>query len=310
MLKHLEKLMEDDTAGSPMGGLKWSRKSTYTVSKELCSINIFIGPKTTGKLLKDMKYSLKSNRKTVAETQHPDRNQQFEIIADMKKEFAELGQPVISVDSKKKELIGNFKNPGRRYVKEADRVLNHDFKSMAVGIANPYGIYDTIVNTGIVVVGISYDTPEFAVESIRLWLTSYGLNQYLGTKKLLILCDAGGSNGYRPRLWKYALYKKICCFFGISVTVCHYPTGASKWNPTDHRLFSFISMNWAGVPLRSYDIILNQIRKTTTQQGLKVDAILNEKKYEKGIKISDDQMKEINLKKHDILPQWNYTIAP
>jgi hypothetical protein len=257
-----------------------------------------------------MKYSLKSNRKTVAETQHPDRNQQFEIIADMKKEFAELGQPAISVDSKKKELIGNFKNPGRRYVKEADRVLNHDFKSMAVGIANPYGIYDTIVNTGIVVVGISYDTPEFAVESIRLWLTSYGLNQYLGTKKLLILCDAGGSNGYRPRLWKYALYKKICCFFGISVTVCHYPTGASKWNPTDHRLFSFISMNWAGVPLRSYDIILNQIRKTTTQQGLKVDAILNEKKYEKGIKISDDQMKEINLKKHDILPQWNYTIAP
>jgi len=302
--------MEDDTAGSPMGGLKWSRKSTYTVSKELRSINIFIGPKTTGKLLKDMKYSLKSNRKTVAETQHPDRNQQFEIIADMKKEFAELGQPAISVDSKKKELIGNFKNPGRRYVKEADRVLNHDFKSMAVGIANPYGIYDTIVNTGIVVVGISYDTPEFAVESIRLWLTSYGLNQYLGTKKLLILCDAGGSNGYRPRLWKYALYKKICCFFGISVTVCHYPTGASKWNPTDHRLFSFISMNWAGVPLRSYDIILNQIRKTTTQQGLKVDAILNEKKYEKGIKISNDQMKEINLKKHDILPQWNYTIAP
>ena len=302
--------MEDDTAGSPMGGLKWSRKSTYTVSKELRCKNIFIGPKTTGKLLKDMKYSLKSNRKTVAETQHPDRNQQFEIIADMKKEFAELGQPAISVDSKKKELIGNFKNPGRRYVKEADRVLNHDFKSMAVGIANPYGIYDTIVNTGIVVVGISYDTPEFAVESIRLWLTSYGLNQYLGTKKLLILCDAGGSNGYRPRLWKYALYKKICCFFGISVTVCHYPTGASKWNPTDHRLFSFISMNWAGVPLRSYDIILNQIRKTTTQQGLKVDAILNEKKYEKGIKISDDQMKEINLKKHDILPQWNYTIAP
>ena len=243
MLKHLEKLTEDDTAGSPMGGLKWSRKSTYTVSKELRSINIFIGPKTTGKLLKDMKYSLKSNRKTVAETQHPDRNQQFEIIADMKKEFAELGQPAISVDSKKKELIGNFKNSGRRYVKEADRVLNHDFKSMAVGIANPYGIYDTMANTGIVVVGISYDTPEFAVESIRLWLTSYGLNQYLGTKKLLILCDAGGSNGYRPRLWKYALYKKICCFFGISVTVCHYPTGASKWNPTDHRLFSFISMN-------------------------------------------------------------------
>lgn len=302
--------MEDDTAGSPMGGFKWSRKSTYTVSEELRSINIFISPKTTGKLLKDMKYSLKSNRKTIAETQHPDRNQQFEIIAYMKKQFAELGQPVISVDSKKKEIIGNFKNAGRRYGKEADRVLNHDFRSMAVGMANPYGIYDTIANKGTVVVGVSYDTAEFAVESISLWLTSYGLNQYPGTKRLLILCDAGGSNGYRPRLWKYSLYYKISCIFGISVTVCHYPTGASKWNPTDHRLFSYISMNWAGVPLRSYDLMLNYIRNTTTRRGLKVDAILNEKKYEKGIKISNKQIKQINLEKNDALPQWNYTITP
>lgn len=310
MLKELEKLIEDDTAGSPMGGLKWSRKSTYTVSKELRSINICISPKTTGKLLKEMKYSLRSNRKTIAETQHPDRNQQFEIIAYMKKQFTELGQPVISVDSKKKEMIGNFKNAGRRYGKDADRVLNHDFRSMAVGMANPYGIYDTIANTGTVVVGVSYDTPEFAVESISLWLTSYGLNKYPGTKRLLILCDAGGSNGYRPRLWKYSLYYKICCFFGISVTICHYPTGASKWNPTDHRLFSFISMNWAGTPLRSYDLMLNYIRSTTTRQGLKVDAILNEKQYEKGIKISNEQINQINLEKHDVLPQWNYTIAP
>ncbi len=302
--------MEDDTAGSPMGGLKWSRKSTYTVSEELSSIDIFISPKTTGKLIKDMDYSLRSNRKTIAETQHPDRNQQFEIIASMKKQFVELGQPIIAVDSKKKEMIGNFKNAGRRYAKDADRVLNHDFRSMAVGMANPYGIYDTIANTGTVVVGVSYDTPEFAVESIELWLTSYGLKQYSRTKKLLILCDAGGSNGYRPRLWKYSLYYKICCFYGISVTVCHYPTGASKWNPTDHRLFSFIGMNWAGVPLRSYDIMLNCIRETTTRQGLKVDAILNEKKYERGIKITDKQMNQINLKKFDTLPQWNYTIAP
>lgn len=257
-----------------------------------------------------MKYSLKANRKTIAETQHLDRKQQFEIITDMKKEFTSLGQPIISVDSKKKELIGNFKNPGRRYVKEADRVLTHDFQSMAIGIANPYGIYDNIANTGTVVVGVSYNTLEFAVESIKLWLTSYGLKQYLDAKKLLILCDAGGSNGYRSRLWKYALYNKICCLFGISVTVCHYPTGASKWNPADHRLFSFISMNWAGVPLRSYDIMLNYIRKTTTQEGLKVDAVLNEKKYEKGIKISDKQMSQINLIKHDSIPQWNYTLAP
>ena len=235
----------------------------------------------------------------------------------MKKQFTELGQPVISVDSKKKEIIGrrstpvdNFKNPGRRYGKGEDRVLNNDFRSMAVGMANSYGIYDTIANTGTVVVGVSYDTPEFAVESIGLWLTSYGLNQYPGTKRLLILCDAGGSNGYRPRLWKYSLYYKICCFFGISVTICHYPTGASKWNPTDHRLFSFVSMNWAGTPLRSYDLMLNYIRSTTTRQGLKVDAILNEKQYEKGIKISDEQINQINLEKHDVLPQWNYTIAP
>ena len=136
------------------------------------------------------------------------------------------------------------------------------------------------------------------------------MNQYPGTKRLLILCDAGGSNGYRPRLWKYSLYYKICCFFGISVTICHYPTGASKWNPTDHRLFSFVSMNWAGTPLRSYDLMLNYIRSTTTRQGLKVDAILNEKQYEKGIKISDEQINQINLEKHDVLPQWNYTIAP
>ncbi len=169
--------MEDDTAGSPMGGLKWSRKSTYTVSEELSSINICISPRTTGKLLKEMKYSLRSNRKTIAETQHPDRNQQFEIIASMKKQFAELGQPVIAVDSKKKEMIGNFKNAGRRYGKDADRVLNHDFRSMAVGMANSYGIYDTIANTGTVVVGVSYDTPEFAVESIKLWLLSDGLKQ-------------------------------------------------------------------------------------------------------------------------------------
>ena len=302
--------MEDDTAGSPMGGLRWSRKSTHTVSEELRSKDICLSPKTAGNLLKDMKYSLKSNRKTIAETQHPDRDQQFKIIADMKKEFTGPGQPIISVDSKKKELIGNFKNPGRRYVKEADRVLDHDFRSKAVGIANPYGIYDTTANTGTVVVGVSSDTSEFAVQSIKFWLTSYGLKQYPGAKKLLILCDAGGSNGYRPRLWKYALYNEICCLFGISVTVCHYPSGASKWNPADHRLFSFISMNWAGVPLRSYDIMLNYIRKTTTQQGLKVDAVLNEKKYEKGIKVSDEQMSQINLIKHDSLPQWNYTLAP
>lgn len=302
--------MEDETAGSPMGGLKWSRKSTYTVSRELGSISICVSPRTTGKLLKDMHYSLRSNRKSIAETQHPDRNQQFEIISQTKREFEALGEPIISVDGKKKELIGNFKNPGKRYAREADEVFDHDFRSKALGMANPYAIYDTIANAGMVVVGTSYDTAEFAVESVKLWITVYGLDRYPQMSRLLILCDCGGSNSYRARLWKYALSEKICRFFGISVTVCHYPCGASKWNPVEHRLLSFISMNWAGEPLRSYEIMLNFIRDTKTQHGLTVDAVLNENTYEKGIKVTDKEMDRINIERHNSLPKWNYTICP
>ncbi len=302
--------MENDIAGDPMSALKWTRKSTYVLSKELSIRNISISAKTTGKLLKGMGYSLRGNRKAIAETQHPDRNEQFKIIAEMKERFADLGQPIISVDSKKKELIGNFKNPGRIWGKKAKKVLVHDFRSSAVGKANPYGIYDIIANNGTVVVGTSYDTPEFAVESIEWWLILSGWKRYPYMEKLLILCDCGGSNSYRARVWKYALHSKICRSYGISVTVCHYPPGASKWNPVDHRLFSFISMNWAGVPLRSYEIVLNQIRNTTTQQGLEVDAILSEKTYEKGIKITDSQMQKIKLTNHVMLPKWNYTISP
>jgi hypothetical protein len=310
VLKKIEELLADDTAGDPMSDIKWTRKSTYAISEELCSINISISPKTAGKLLKDLDYSLKANRKTIAETHHPDRNRQFEIIADMKKKFTDMAQPVVSVDSKKKEMIGNFKNNGTTWTKEAEKVFNHDFRSMAVGIANPYGIYDLIANSGTVVVGTSYNTPEFAAESIELWLTSYAWSQYPHMEELLILCDSGGSNSYRARLWKYTIHNKICRLHGISITVCHYPPGASKWNPADHRLFSFISMNWSGVPLRSYDIMLNYIRNTTTRKGLKVDAILNDKKYEKGLNISEDQMNTINLKRHAHLPDWNYTIKP
>lgn len=246
----------------------------------------------------------------IAETQHPDRNQQFEIIAMMKKLFNERDQPRISVDSKKKELIGNFKNPGSKWSKTAEKVLNHEFRSQADGMANPYGIYDLKHNNGFVVVGTSFDTPEFAVESIELWLTHYGFENYKNSDELLILADAGGSNGYRPRLWKYALYEKICCAYNIAVTVCHYPTGASKWNPTDHRLFSFITRNWAGEPLRSYDIMLNFIKNTKTSTGLRVNALLNEKVYQKNMKINDQQFGKINLKNHDQLGQWNYTIFP
>jgi hypothetical protein len=244
----------------------------------------------------------------VAETYHPDRNEQFEYIGEMKHRFFDNGQPVISVDSKKKELIGNFKNPGRKWSKTYDAVLHHDFRSQALGIAAPYGIYDIAKNKGFVVVGTSYDTAEFAVESIESWLNAYGFEQYRHLRHILILCDSGGSNGYRVRQWKYALYHKICTPYRITVTVCHYPSGASKWNPVDHRLFSFITMNWAAEPLRSWDIMLNFIRQTRTAKGLTVDAILNEKQYEKGTKISDDQLNSINFKEHSTLPKWNYTI--
>lgn len=302
--------MADQTAGDPMGCLRWTRKSTYTISHELQRRNISASPNTTSRLLKRLGYSLKANRKAIAETRHPDRNRQFEVIALMKSRFAQLGQPMISVDSKKRELVGNFSHPGRTWRMEPERVYNHDFRSTAMGIANPYGIFEPMTNRGTVVVGVSYDTPEFAVESIVLWIRNSGLKRYLSMNELLIFCDAGGSNSCRARAWKYAIYKNICQVFGITVTVCHFPTGASKWNPVDHRLFSFISQNWTGVPLRSYETVLKYIRSTTTEQGLKVKAVLNQKQYEKGVKISDRQMREINIRGHDVLPQWNYIISP
>lgn len=302
--------MGEDTAGDPMSCRKWSRKSTYTLSDEMADRGIEICANSVGALLRDLDYSLKSNRKTIAETQHPDRNQQFEIISDERRRFEDKGQPIISVDSKKKELVGNFKNPGKTWSKLVTMVLNHDFRSQAVGIASPYGIYETTLNLGTVIVGVSHDTPEFAVESIDFWLQTIGWSRYPGMQELLILGDAGGSNGYRPRLWKYFLYQLISKVHGIKIKVCHYPSGASKWNPTDHRLFSFISKNWAGQPLKSYEIILNHIRKTKTKTGLKVDAFLNEKQYQKGKTIDDSKMKEIKLTRNKILPQWNYTISP
>lgn len=293
-----------------MSKVKYSRKSTYKLSEELGRQNIKISATTVARLLKEKGYSLKANRKTISDTYHPDRNQQFQIIADMKKKFADWGEPITSNDSKKKELIGNFKNAGKIWSKVVEMVYDHDFRSMASGVANPYAIFDIILNHGTVAVGTSYDTAEFAVDSIEGWIKSFGFAHYSKMKKLLILCDSGGSNSYRTRLWKYSLYHKISRKHGISVTVCHYPPGASKWNPVEHRLFSFISSNWAGVPLKSYDIMLNYIRNTTTRKGLKVDAKLNRKKYEKGIKVDDCDMNDINLKRYKFLPQWNYTINP
>jgi len=289
---------------------KWSRRSTRKLKKEINEKGISICATSINKLLKTMDYSLRVNRKTIAETHHPDRDRQFKIISDIRKEFEDSGNPIISVDSKKKELIGNFKNEGKSWVKMVQEVLAHDFRSQAIGIGCPFGIYETMENLGTVVVGVSHDTPEFAVDSIETWLTQFGQARYPNAKKLLIFCDSGGSNGYRPRLWKYALYQKISKVYGLSLRICHYPSGASKWNPVEHRLFSFISGNWRGHPLRSYDIMLNLISGTTTTTGLRVDAVLNQKEYQKGIRVTKLQMKEINLIRHDVLPQWNYTISP
>jgi len=272
-----------------MTGLKWARKTTHTLSEELTAQELSVCPNTVGRLLRVLKFSLRVNRKSIAETRHPDRDQQFRYLAGLKADFLLRGQPVISVDSKKRELVGNFKNAGATYRRQADPVFGHDFRSLAEGVALPYGMLDLARNDGYVVVGTSHDTAAFAVNAIELWLATYGWWHYPNMTELLILCDAGGSNSYRTRLWKYALYQRLAQEHGITITVCHYPSGASKWNPVDHRLFSFISLNWAGVPLRSYDTVLNYIRRTTTRTGLTVDATLDMDDYPTRVKVVDDQ---------------------
>lgn len=302
--------MADDIAGSPVSLIRWSRRSTYRLSAELKQYDICACPNSVASILKDNDFSLRVNRKCIAETHHPDRNRQFEIIAETRKRFEDAGHPIISVDSKKKELVGNFKNPGKTWRNEPDDVLCHEFRSQATGIATPYGIFEPVYNAATVVVGMSSDTPEFAVDCIETWLTQCAQRRYGNVKELLILCDNGGSNGARTRLWKYALYQTLCKQYGISVQVCHYPTGASKWNPVEHRLFSFITNNWQGRPLRSFDIVLESIRSTNTKKGLTVEATLNEKQYQKGIKVTDTEMKSIGFTPNDELPLWNYSIAP
>lgn len=293
-----------------MTGTKWSRRSTHTVSAALAAEDVSACPNTVAARLKEGGFSLKRNRKEIGETQHPQRNAQFEQIALVKAEFEDRGQPRISVDSKKRELVGPFLNAGQTWCREAQRVYTHDFPTLAQGIALPYGIFDWVTNTGTVIVGTSHDTAEFAVDAIETWLTSYGWYHYPDMTELLILCDAGGSNSYRTHLWKHALSQRLVQAYGISVRVCHYPTGASKWNPADHRLFSQISLNWAGVPLTSYQVILNRIRTVTTKTGLTADAVLNRKRYDTGKKVPSDEFELINLTPHEPLPHWNYTIAP
>lgn len=293
-----------------MSDTRWTRKDTRSISLEMSAHGVHLCPNTVSKLLKQQKYSLHVNRKSIAETQHPDRNRQFELIVGFRKRFEDAGYPILSMDTKKKELIGNFRNQGRAWSKEPQDVNQHDFRSQASAIASPYGLYEPAANRGTIIIGLSADTPEFAVDCLDTWISKLGWIAYPGMKDLLLLCDSGGSNGYRPRFWKYALYQKIARGHGITVTVCHYPPGTSKWNPIEHRLFSFISKEWAGLPLRSLDIMRQYIQGTTTKAGLKVTALLNERIYAKGKKVSDRQFQEIPLSNHSELSSWNYTIRP
>jgi hypothetical protein len=290
---------------------KWVRLSLNQLSQALAELGHTLSVTTVSRLLDQSDYALRANVKSQEPgSDHPQRNTQFEYVAQKKAEFHAAGLPIISVDTKKKELIGNFKNAGRTWCKQAEQVNGHDFPSQSEGRAVPYGIYDLTRNCASVFVGRSADTPEFAVDAIAQWWENDGKAAYPKADRLLILADSGGSNGARPRLWKKQLQRHLADRLGLTLSVCHYPTGCSKYNPIEHRLFSFISINWAGKPLRTFDTVLNYIRDTTTKTGLKVKAFLNEKIYEKGLKVTDAEMKALNLERSDICPQWNYTIRP
>jgi hypothetical protein len=307
--------MKHDVAGDPMSDLRWTRKTRSKVARELTRSGIAIGATTVGNLLKKMKFSLRVNRKMLCsgndtpQKRHL-RNQQFGHIRRMRETFTALGDPVVSVDTKKKEKIGNFKNDGATWEREARPVKDHDFISEAAGKGIPRGLLDVNRNRGFVCVGTSHDTAEFAVDSIKTWWMREGCMEYADARNVLILADSGGSNAAQSKMWKYYIQKKLSDPFKLKVTVCHYPTGASKWNPIEHRLFGPISKNWEGIPLQSLETVVNYIRKTVTKTGLKVRALLNTKKYVTGQKLSNEQAKELNIHYHKQLPKWNYTINP
>jgi hypothetical protein len=303
-------LLKEETAGDPMSEQKWQRSSLRHLMDAMSQLGYWVSHTTLARLLKGMDYSLQANAKRLSGSDHPDRDRQFQYIATQKRIFQQAGLPIISVDTKKKELIGNFKNPGQEWCREARAVNDHDFEQEALGKAVPYGIYDLLNNHGYVYVGQSADTPQFAVEMIVRWWREIGRGLFPNAEQLLILADAGGSNGCRPRLWKQQLQELLADQLGLKVTVCHYPTGASKWNPIEHRLFGPISINWAGKPLETFEFMLACIRGTDTDTGLQVDAFLVEKVYKKGIKVAKEIMQTLQIEWHAVCPRWNYTIKP
>jgi hypothetical protein len=307
----LERLVEPLTRGDPMSALRWTCKSKAKLAATLTKSGWVVSASTVGRMLHSMGYSLQSVRKTREGTSHPDRNAQFEYINAATEAFIERGRPVISVDTKKKELVGDFKNAGKEWQPKAtpEHVLVHDFPDDAVGKAIPYGIYDMARNEAYVSVGRDHDTPAFAVASIRRWWMTMGRHAYPKATELLITADAGGSNGYRPRAWKVEL-QEFADEFGLRVRVSHFPPGTSKWNKIEHRLFCHITVNWRGKPLRTYETVVQLIGHTRTSAGLRVKAKLDSGTYPTGIVITKAQMNELCLHKDAFRGEWNYEIRP
>lgn len=311
ILLELDSLVDPVTRGDPMSPLRWTCKSTRQLSEALKEKSIYVSHVSIAEMLKELGYSLQANAKTNEGGKHPDRDKQFQYINSQSKKYLAKERPVISVDTKKKELVGNYKNTGREWEKGGQpvKVNVYDFEDKTKGKAVPYGIYDIGKNLGFVNVGKSYDTSSFAVSSIRRWWIEMGRSEYVKAKKLLITADGGGSNGYRRRLWKIEL-QNFCNEYNLEVTVCHLPPGTSKWNKIEHKLFSFITMNWRGKPLESFETIVSLIGSTTTSKGLKVKSVLDENEYKKGIVVKDEEMKMVNIYPHKFHGEWNYTIKP
>jgi transposase len=309
----LDRLAGPATRGDPESPLRWTCKSVRKLAEELQREGHSVSYQTVAELLHEMDYSLQANRKTLEGSQHADRNRQFEYINRKARRYLKQGEPVISVDTKKKELVGDFKNPGREWQPQGKpgKVRVHDFeiRQPEKGKVAPYGVYDLGRNAGWVSVGVDHDTAEFAVESIRRWWRWMGRRHYPQAKRLLITADSGGSNGARVRLWKWEL-QQLADQTGLEISVCHFPPGTSKWNKIEHRLFSFISQNWRGKPLISHQVIIDLIAATTTTTGLTVKSKIDTNIYERGLKVSDKQMDELQLRRETFHGDWNYKLLP
>ncbi|HEX9177125.1 MAG TPA: ISAzo13 family transposase [Mycobacterium sp.] len=306
----LERLVDPTTRGDPESPLRWTSKSTRTLADELCAQGHSVAPRTVAKLLHESGYSLQATRKTREGRDHPDRDAQFRYLSGQINAHLGSGDPVVSVDTKKKELVGRYKNAGREWqpTGQPEQVEVYDFIGEA-GKAIPYGVYDVAANAAWVSVGRDHDTAAFAVATLRRWWQAMGRPLYPRSRRLLICADGGGSNGYRVRLWKVEL-AALAAETGLEITVCHLPPGTSKWNKIEHRLFSHISMNWRGRPLESHETVVQLIAATTTHSGLAVQAELDDRTYPKGTKITDEQMASLPLTRHDFHGEWNYTLQP